>query len=569
MLLSAGCEPASITEARNQLGRGPARIVALTIPIAQDTLTVGQFLCPSSSTSPCDTATVSNGLVGIKVNPQTLNVSEGEQLKFGNVITFRFKVDVPAPVLGNPAGGTVTYDTTYSALSIEPRLQAIDSLVADSGSLTFTTLNRMSVPLSYTLTLNGFRNSGGTVLSQSGTVPAASGTGTYTTHTITFNLAGVTITPPTAGAALHLSFTIPVGGMANAVTLQDSTMIQSGTGRIAARRLVGSLNPATTPELNVAVEQFQQIDSSEFDFGDMKDAVQQARLNDARMILSVRNTANAPITLTNFTLGVVKLASGQIPKVGNNIVYQTDSLGAITVPLEDTVGTGRFHIARSQLSKVDTMQVARLLDRIVDSALAGKPMAIVGAGTAVVGDGNTSTIRSIDSLGVGLGLTVAFDVTLPSSGISFSRTSVTDGADIKDQDANQIAARVDTATATAIVRNGTPFGVQVRIAVVGIALPSSVTADSIFKRTDRVELGPVSLAAAQVNGQGLVVTPVEDTASVSITGAQSRVLLDTKLTAAIRMTLLPAGTNRGAVRTTDKVIVRASGTVRLKAGGAP
>ena len=297
MLLSAGCEPASITDARNQLGRGPARIVELTIPIAQDTLAVGEFLCPSSSALPCDTATVSNGLVGIKFNPQTLNVPEGDQLKFGNVATFRFKVDVPALVLGNPAGSTVDTTYTYSVLSVEPRLQAVDSVVADSGSLTFTTLNRMNVALNYTLTLNGFKNSLGQVLTQSGIVPAASGTGTYTSHAIAFNLAGVTITPPTAGAQVHLTFTIPVGGLANAATLKDSTIIQSGTGRLAARRLVGSLDPATTPELNVAVEEFQQVDTTEFNFGDMKDAVQQARLNDARMILTVRNTASAPITL--------------------------------------------------------------------------------------------------------------------------------------------------------------------------------------------------------------------------------------------------------------------------------
>lgn len=579
MLLSAGCEPASITDARNQLGRGPARIAEFQIPIADTSVTVAQFLCDSASaTTPCDTTTMSNGLMGITFNPQTLNVPEGEQLKFGNVATFQFVDNVPQAVL---ATGPVTYsfDTTYTVLSVEPRLTAIDSVVADSGSLTFTTLNRMNVQLSYTLTLNGFKNNVGTVLSQSGTVSAASGNGPWTSHTIVFNLAGVTITPQTAGATLHLSFTIPAGGLANAATLKDSTIIQSGTGRIVARRLVGSLDPATTPELNVAVEEFQQIDSTEFDFGDMKDAVQQARLNDARMILTVRNTANAPITLTDFTLGAVKLVGGQVPKAGNAIVYQTDSLGAITVPLEDTAGTGRFHIARGQASKVDTLQVARLLDRIVDSALAGKPMAIVGSGTAVVGDGNSSTIRYLDSLGVNLNATVALDFTLPPTGITFSQRSVTDGAGLDPTDT--FGQHVDTAAATAIVRNGTPFGVQVRIALVradssspllvnGDTLRSTVTADSLFKRTDRVELGPVTLAAAAVDAQGLVTAPVTDTASVGLTGAQSQVLLGDRVVAAIRLTLLPSGVNsRGAVRTTDKVFIHASGLVQLKSGGVP
>ncbi len=565
MLLSAGCEPTSITEARNQLGRGPQRIVELTIPVAQDTVTVGQFLCPSSSTTPCDTATT-NGLMGISFDPQTLRVAEGQKLKFGDVATFRFKNDISSLVLSMP--GTYTIDTSYAALSVEPRLLAIDSMVADSGNLTFTTLNRMNVPLSYTVTLNGF-SSGGVTLTAGGTVPAASGTGSYTSHTIVFNLASVTITPPTAGATLSVSFTVPPGGL-NAA-LKDSTIIQSGTGRIAARRLTGLLDPAQTAELNVAVEEFQQVDSSQFNFGDFQDAVQQARLNDAKIILTVRNTATAPLTLTNFTLGVVKLTpAGQVPKdINGNIIYQTDSLGAITVPVVDP-GQATLAIPRQATAKIDTVQAARLLDRIVDSALAGKPMAVVGAGMAAVGDGASSTIRSVDSLVVGLGLKVALDVSIPSAGVTFSKTSVTDGADLAAQDANQIATRVDTASATAIVQNGTPFGVQVRIAMVPDSLPSNVTADSIFRMSNRVELGPVSLAAGTVDAQGRVTAAVQDTATVSITGTQSRVLLGKKLTAAVRMTLLPSATNtRGAIRTTDKVIIRASGSVQLKSGGAP
>jgi len=169
---------------------------------------------------------------------------------------------------------------------------------------------------------------------------------------------------------------------------------------------------------------------------------------------------------------------------------------------------------------------------------------------------------------VSLNVTVAMDFTLPPTGITFSQRSLTDGAGLDSTDT--FGQHVDTAVATAIVRNGTPFGVQVRIALVGHSLPSSVSADSIFKRTDRVELNPASLAAAAVDAQGLVTTPVTDTASVGMAGAQSHVLLGEKVTAAIRMTLLPSGTNpRGAIRTTDRVFIHASGLVRLKSGGAP
>jgi hypothetical protein len=195
-----------------------------------------------------------------------------------------------------------------------------------------------------------------------------------------------------------------------------------------------------------------------------------------------------------------------------------------------------------------------------------------------VGDGAASTINETDEVSAGMGLTVGLDFGLPSAGVTFSQTSAGDGADFSAEDANQIAQRVDTASAIAIVQNGTPFGVQVRIAMVtpsgpnatADSVPTAVTADSIFRTTGRVEIGPVSLAAAPVDAQGRVTAPVLDTATVSITGTQSRVLLGTKFWAAVRVTLLPSGSStRGAVRATDKVIIRARGSVQVRTGGAP
>ena len=77
-LLAAGCEPSSITAAHNQLDRGAARVTTLTIPISQDTFAIAQFL-PAS-----DTATV-NGLMGIRLNPDSVNVDVGSQLQFNNL----------------------------------------------------------------------------------------------------------------------------------------------------------------------------------------------------------------------------------------------------------------------------------------------------------------------------------------------------------------------------------------------------------------------------------------------------------------------------------------------------
>lgn len=691
MLLSAGCEPTSITEARNQLKRGPARIVQLTIPIAQDTITVGQFLGSDTTTTP-------DGLVAIAFAPETLAVAVGEKLKFDNLsfdaFTFGYdqmlrtgkpetlSVDLggisPAPgVAGSPgvSGDTVRFGTaqgasvdsavvatgqvvlelnngtncsgtftvnvvdsagtvlgsisrfvsassssrdsaslanktmrryvrlqasasgagscvptgtasvraifspltlsavrlrninesfsqTYTPLAGEPRITAVDSVTVRSGSFTLQVQNKLPIQFSGTVRLDGVLV-GGNPLQQNVTVPASSSTN------VVFNLAGALILPAAVVARVSGTATAAVATLTPAVT--TDAIVVTGGGSLQVERLSGKLDPAKTPELTIAVSDSQEISSGDFDFGDLKDAIQQARLNDARIRLRFRNTSGAPFTLSGFKLGVVKLtATGGVPRDGSgNIVYQTDSLGPITVAVADS-GKTTLTIARRDTSKTVTLQAARLLDRVVDSVLGNKRMGIVASGSVVVGDTLPSVISRTDSVSLRLALSVALDFSVPASGVTFKRARVADGADLEPKDADQIAQRVDTASATAIVTNGTPFGVQVRIAMVRDSQPPSVDADSIFRMANRVEIGPVSLAPAAVDAQGRVTTPVLDTATVSITGNNARVLLGKKFTAAIRITLVPNASNpRGAIRPTDRVLLRASGSVRLKSGGTP
>src|SRR5574341_308897 len=554
MLLSAGCEPASITEARNQLGRGPLRIVQFTIPVAQDTVTVGELLCPSSSTAPCDTVTTPQGLMGIKIDSQTVGVGVGNQLRFDNVTLNPIVLNVPA---GFPPGLYDPPPANYAAvLDSAPQVQAVDTVQARSGTLTFTAFNKLPGIVSYTLTLNGFLGALGNPLTRNGTVPAAPGNGSTTSSTVVFDLTNVRIIPADVSIDLDVAVTLNSGTTA---ATQDSSLVLRGTGTIVVRRLSGSLDPTATPELVVTVSDSTRIDSTQFDVGDLKDAIDSVTLNDAQLRLTLKNTSGAPIVLSNFVL-------------------KTDSLGtAITVPVTDP-GVSTLTLARAEPGKVVTLQAARLINSVVHRALDGASPAIVATGTARVGDGLASTITDTAEVSAGMGLTVGLDFGLPATGVTFSQTSAGDGADFSAQDANQIAQRVDTAAATAIVQNGTPFGVRVRIAMVtptgphanADTVPTAVTADSIFRTTGRVELGPVNPAAAPVDAQGRVTTPVLDTATVSLTGTQSRVLLGKKFCAAVRGPLLPSGSStRGAIRTTDKVIIRARGSVQVRSGGAP
>jgi hypothetical protein len=546
MLAGAGCEPASITDAHNQLGRAPQRIVSLAIPIIDTTETPTQFLG-------ADTAATPQGLLGIKIN-QSIAVGVGNKIRFDNVHTSPVYYTMPGGILSTP--GTDTLNTNYTLLNLEPRLTAIDTVVADSGHITLTTSNRLSVPVTVTTTLNDFLDSTGATLAVSQTIPAAPGNGNWTSSTVTVSLAGVTILPPVANADLAMIFTVPAGGIAPG-TLADSAITQSGTGTIAARRLAGPLDPAKTPELNVAARDSQQIDSTQFNLGDLQNAFDSVSLAKAQLTVTFGNTSSAPLVLSGFTLRV-------------------DSAGTtISVPVADS-GATTLTLARDQVGKVVTLPAGHLLNALVHLALAGRSVTLLAVGTAVVGDGQPSTIRNTDQVSVG-GLTVGLDFVIPAAGVSFTRTAITSGADLGTKDADQIAQHVDTAAATALVTNHTPFGVRVQIALVddtlllvNDTLRSTVTADSLFKRSDRVDLASVSLKAAPVDALGRVTGAVQDTATVALTGAQSLVLLGKKIIAGIRFTLVPSdSTGRGGVTPTDQVGIHASGSVKLRSGGTP
>ena len=192
---------------------------------------------------------------------------------------------------------------------------------------------------------------------------------------------------------------------------------------------------------------------------------------------------------------------------------------------------------------------------------------IVASGTAAVGDGASSTIRNSDRVSVGLA--VGLDFTLPSGGVSFGRYGVQSGAGLDSVDAAQTALHVDTAEATAAVTNGMPFDVQVQVALVPDSVPN-LTIDSAFTQPNRVELGPVSVAAGTVDTLGRVTAVAQDSVRVGLAGSKSKVLLGKKFTAFVRIRLSPSGgTNRGAVRPGDQGIIHAQGFVQLRSGGTP
>jgi len=552
-VLVAGCEPTSITEAHQQLERGGLREVEFSIPLTHDTITVGEFLGDDTTTTP-------DGLLAVTIAPETLGVAVGQQLQFDNVTFTRLKVNVPA----GAGPGNIPVNGAYAALAGEPRILAVDTVVASSGSITVTTFNRLPGTLSYTLTLNGFRDSLGAVLTRNGVVPAAAGTGTYTSASVSFDLTKVKIAPGSVNAAL--AGTVNLTGTTTAA-VQDSSVIQSGSGVIVVEQLKGSLDPTVTPELILAVEESDEIPSSNVDFGQLEDPIRNARLNDARIGLTAQNTSNAPYVLTNFNLGVVKLTpAGDIPRDGsNNPIYEVDSLGVIQVPVADS-GATTLTVARMQATAV-TLQAARLVDRLVDLLLTNQRAAVIGRGTVRVGDGAASSILRADLVSLRVAVTVVLDFTIPLAGVTFDTLSNADGPGFDPPKVDDVVQHFVSASARLIVTNGTPFGVEVLAAVVPDTLRSGEDADSVFRRTDRVEIGPVQVSGSPVDAQGRVTTPVLDTADINLTAQQVRVVLGEGFGTGMRIRLIAGPTGRGAIRASDRIILRARATVRFQAGG--
>ena len=295
--------------------------------------------------------------------------------------------------------------------------------------------------------------------------------------------------------------------------------------------------------------------------------IKNARLNDARIALTVRNTSQAPFVLTSFALGVVKLTpSGLIPRDGsNNPIYQTDSLGVILVGVTDP-GAATLTVGRGQ-TKTVTLQAARLVDRLVDSLLSNRRMAVIGAGTVRVGDALPSSISRADSANLNVAVSVALDFTIPAAGVTFDTTSNADGPGLNSAKLNDVTDHLISASARLIVTNGTPFGVEVRTALVPDTLRPGESVDSVFRRTDRVEIGPVQLSGSPVDAQGRVTTAIRDTADVTLTAQQVRVVLGEGFGSGMRIRLLAGPTGRGAIRASDRIILHARASVRFRTGG--
>lgn len=507
------------------------------------------------------------------------------------------KVDVPVPnfggctpTLGAQIATSITFGTmtlsqvtlqnvnesfnqTFNAFAGEPRITAVDTVVVSSGSFSITVQNRLPIADNITVRLNGITKAGA-VQQQNIVVPAANGLGGYTSGTLTFDLANATIVP----AAVIPQVTGSATATSASITPTNSTnaAVVTGGGSIVVERLVGALNPATTPELSVTTENTDEFTRAQIDFGDFEEPIRLSHLNSATVNLTVVNTAQVPFVLTNFRIGVVRLdAAGQPVRVSGVLDFEKDGAGnPILVSVVDP-GQTTLTVARGA-TKTVALPAALLLDSMVHKLLNNTRVALAVTGGTTIGDGAASRISRTDVIKVQFGLTIGLDITLPPAGVTFRRKQVAGGLDLKQSDADEFSTRLDKATLRAAVVNGTPFGVTVQVSIVKDS--SGLTADQIVALPVcsglptagcRVSLVSITVQGGTVNALGQVTTPTNGNIEISMSGSTVRVLFGAKFTTALLVQLVPGtgGGGRGALRPADQMMVNAKAQVDIKSGG--
>ena len=461
-----------------------------------------------------------------------------------------------------------TFTENYAALAAETRIQAIDTVVAASGTLDLTVQNRLPIALTLNLTLQGITVGGATV-QRTFNVPPAPGDGSTVQSVLSVDLTGATIVPPAVlavvlGTATAANATVSAAVTTNAVTVD-------GGGSMAVDRLVGTLDPAQTPELTVAVETVEAVDAGAVDFGDFEDAIRGATINEATLTFAVTNGLLTPITLDSFAVGLALTDGAGNPRRdgGGNIVYQTDALGTPLLLTIAQPGQAQLLLPPGGNASVQLTTAAALLDRLVHLLIDDSSVALVGAGSAIVGDGVTvSRVDAADAIVINLALLVGLDLTLPDTGVVFSVTEVLDGLGLDSLDADDLASRLVDARATSDVVNGIPFGVEVQIALIAGDRGDSV---DVFTLPGHATLSTASLAAATVNpATGRTTTATTGSVEEILDGADSRALFGERMTVTVRVRIRPpAGAGgRGAIVSGDPLIVNARASVTFTMGGA-
>lgn len=154
-VVAASCEPSSLTEARDQLGRGGERIVEYVLPVVRDTFNVESLLDASVVT------VTSDSMLGVRLDSRTLGYGIG---LFAPFIGAGDSVSVVAfqEIVSSQAGNTVDFgdleDAVRQVVLNDARLlfrvestADVDAVLVDFnlGVTELTASGQLPVPLAY------------------------------------------------------------------------------------------------------------------------------------------------------------------------------------------------------------------------------------------------------------------------------------------------------------------------------------------------------------------------------------------------------------------------------------
>jgi hypothetical protein len=505
------------------------------LPLVNDSFFVANFLVET------DTVTTPSGLLGLKVNDGAVTFDYASVLQSVETST---NVVFSSP--GQEAAGQVPGTARDTIRFATPDGTDVIGATVSSGWVVREMTNASGCDA--TVNVSVLDDAGSPIISFPSNVFVVNGT------TVIDSVNG-------AGSTMNgFADVLPSASFGACVPGGNMTTIMTFRPMVFSSVTLDNLNES------FAVEESQELLRSDVGFDDLEDAIKQSTLNDASIDLTVVNSANVPLRLDNFTIGAVRLdAGGQLMRdVGNNLIYEQDAGGTPILINVATPGFTTLNVAPTASTLV-TVQSAPLVNAVVQILLNDERVAFVGEGTVAADDGSQGSVQFADLVDVQDELTVGLDFTIPVGGIQFEVNQVSDGLDLTDQEADDFAARVISAGGVARVDNSTAFGVEV---VVALARDSLADGVDVFALPGAILLDTITVAGPAVDAGGLSQATTSDSVTMNLTGDETRVLFGNYFTAGIRIMLLPGtgGGGRGAVRTTDAIVVSAGVAVLVRRG---
>ena len=338
----------------------------------------------------------------------------------------------------------------------------------------------------------------------------------------------------------------------------DTRLLSYGVGVFAPFVSFGDSIPIVAHQ-----EVVQDTTLNQLNFGDIEDAIRQVDINDARLHVKVSNTADVAAVLVDFNLGVSELdAGGQLPQPP---AYETDSLGApILVLVAETGGNSLTIAANSDTSF--TLQGGALVNRLVQMVLDGDTAAVVGAGILTT-DAPSGQITGADVIDVQTELVAVIDLTLPDTGVVFTKNTTQDGLSIDSVEVPTILERLVEARVASGILNNLPFSIEVDIAFA----PGDLGDSDVFAHPDAVVVTKMTVDTTVVDANGRPIAAQLTNAEVSLVGEELNALLGDRFTATLRIRLKGAATSnrRGVVLAGTNILINSSARVVLRLGASP